>query len=65
MRDMLLSALTLATISALLAASPYLAAFVTPCQYEDSTNCYWDADQFGNQTGSSFVDIGGRAFRIP
>ena len=35
-----------------------------PCEYEDSMNCYWNADQFGNQTGSSFVDINGTAFAL-
>lgn len=26
-----------------------------PCKYEDSRHCYWDAGQFGNKIGNSFV----------
>ena len=35
-----------------------------PCEYEDSTNCSWDADTRGNGVGHSFVDIGGTAFYL-
>lgn len=34
-----------------------------PCATEDSLNCVWDASTMGNGTGSSFVDIGGTAYR--
>lgn len=26
----------------------------TPCKYEDSVNCYWDAGSMGNGSGHSF-----------
>ena len=29
------------------------------CEFEDSTNCVWDAENSGNGTGQSFVDIDG------
>lgn len=29
------------------------------CQYEDSTNCYWDASARGNGQGASFVNLNG------
>ena len=32
---------------------------LTPCQYEDSTTCYWDAQRMGNGTGQSFIDVDG------
>ena len=28
-----------------------------PCEYEDSTNCSWDARHQGNGQGTSFVSI--------
>jgi len=33
-----------------------------PCQWEDSTNCYWDAGERGNGLGTSFYDIGGISY---
>lgn len=30
-----------------------------PCATEDSGDCYWQADQSGNQIGASFVVIDG------
>jgi hypothetical protein len=30
-----------------------------PCEYEDSRNCYWDAQEMGNGEGRSFYDIDG------
>jgi hypothetical protein len=35
---------------------------LTPCEHEDSRNCYWDADERGNGEGVSFVDIDGVAY---
>lgn len=32
-------------------------ALVTPCEYEDSTNCHWDASRRGNGLGYSFVAL--------
>jgi hypothetical protein len=29
----------------------------TPCEYEDSTNCFWDAGEQGNSKGHSFFAI--------
>lgn len=34
----------------------------TPCEFEDSTNCYWNAQEQGNGQGNSFVDIQGEAY---
>jgi hypothetical protein len=33
-----------------------------PCAYEDSADCYWNAQERGNGIGQSFVDIDGIAF---
>lgn len=30
---------------------------LSPCQYEDSSNCYWNASVSGNKIGQSFVNI--------
>ena len=40
-------------------ASP---AELPACQFEDSTNCFWDADVQGNGQGVSFHDIDGVAY---
>lgn len=37
-------------------------ALMTPCEYEDSTDCIWLAADRGNSFGSSFVDVNGTAF---
>lgn len=29
----------------------------TPCQQEDSTNCYWDASKSGNGVGHSYYAV--------
>lgn len=29
-----------------------------PCEYEDTSNCYWDAQNMGNGVGTSFYNIG-------
>lgn len=29
-----------------------------PCEYEDSTNCHWNASTRGNGIGQSFIAIG-------
>ena len=34
------------------------------CEWEDSTDCYWDADVQGNGEGRSFVDIAGTAYYV-
>lgn len=36
---------------------------VAPCKYEDSNNCYWDADKRGNGRGTSFVVLKGKTYR--
>lgn len=33
---------------------------MTPCKYEDSRNCLWDARHRGNGIGRSFINIRGR-----
>lgn len=35
-----------------------------PCEFEDSPNCYWDAQNAGNRSGLSFVDIDGKIHRV-
>jgi hypothetical protein len=36
--------------------SPHRHAVIptTPCEYEDSVNCFWDAGSMGNGSGHSF-----------
>jgi hypothetical protein len=36
--------------------------YLPPCEYEDSSNCFWDAGSSGNGVGHSFYDIGGILF---
>lgn len=45
------SAVVLLALMALLSTLP-------PCEYEDSTMCYWDAQHRGNHRGESFVNLG-------
>jgi hypothetical protein len=64
--------LLIATASMLLAGAgmtlntspplPDNAIVLTPCEQEDSANCYWDAGTSGNGVGTSFVDIDGTAY---
>ena len=35
---------------------------VTPCRYEDSNNCYWNARKHGNGKGRSFVTLRGKTY---
>ncbi len=37
---------------------------VPPCEYEDSTNCYWNASTQGNGRGQSFIDVAGWTLRF-
>lgn len=37
----------------------------TPCEWEDSADCFWNARATGNGAGMSFVDIGGAVHEIP
>ena len=41
-----------------------MAALETPCEQEDSANCYWRADIMGNGTGTSFVNVEGNIFPL-
>lgn len=34
------------------------------CEYEDSTNCYWDATTMGNGKGTSFVNVNGNLYLV-
>lgn len=36
---------------------------LTPCEFEDSRNCYWNASERGNGQGSSFVNVAGFVVR--
>lgn len=36
------------------------ASTLPPCEFEDSINCYWDAETMGNGHGSSFENIDGQ-----
>lgn len=47
------AAVTLASVA--LAPSATAAAPHTACEYEDSTNCVWDARHMGNGIGRSFI----------
>lgn len=38
--------------------------FMSPCEFEDSTNCYWAANVQGNGSGESFIDIMGTALYL-
>ena len=52
-------------MSALMGIVLAIAAAILPtCASEDATNCVWNASEQGNGAGSSFVDIGGRAYPI-
>lgn len=35
-----------------------------PCEWEDSENCYWDAQKQGNGKGQSFIDFNGKIHQI-
>jgi hypothetical protein len=35
---------------------------IPACATEESTNCYWDATNFGNGSGQSFIDVNGVAY---
>lgn len=41
------------------AYSADMAIRVAICEQEDSRNCYWDAQRFGNGQGTSFINIEG------
>lgn len=40
------------------------AALETPCEQEDSVNCYWRADLRGNGQGTSFVNVEGHVYPL-
>lgn len=35
---------------------------VPTCKYEDSSNCYWDAQRRGNGQGRSWVHLNGKVY---
>lgn len=35
-----------------------------PCEFEDSVNCYWDAQSRGDGQGASFIDIDGVTYYL-
>lgn len=39
-------------------------ALGTPCEFEDSSNCVWNASQVSNHAGNSFIDIQGVAYYL-
>lgn len=41
-----------------------MSALETPCEQEDSVNCYWRADIMGNGSGTSFVNVEGNVFPL-
>lgn len=45
------------TASAATDAPPTPKFMTTPCAFEDSVNCYWDASKHGNGEGHSFFAI--------
>lgn len=38
--------------------------FMSPCESEDSSNCYWAANVQGNGSGESFIDIMGTSLYL-
>lgn len=44
------SATTLLALAAAVSMLP-------PCEYEDSSWCYWQADRMGNGEGQSFISL--------
>ena len=46
-------------VCAFVAGMLFAAIAMTPCGYEDSMNCRWDASTQGNGHGRSFVDVAG------
>lgn len=41
-----------------------MAALETPCEQEDSMNCYWRADVMGNGQGDSFLNVEGHIYPL-
>ncbi len=37
----------------------------TPCEYEDSNNCYWVGPLMGNQGGDSYITINDTTYYLP
>lgn len=37
----------------------------TPCEYEDDTDCFWNAATRGNGLGDSFMRVNGKHFYLP
>lgn len=58
------SAVTSHLVSDRVSPSVIERAFSTPCEVEDSRNCYWDAGSSGNGEGQSFIDIEGVAYYV-
>lgn len=44
------------------AGTDAVVAGLPACEFEDSQNCVWDAENSGNGEGNSFVDIDGTAY---
>lgn len=57
------AALGAASLFVMLWAGLWLTS-LPPCDFEDSPNCYWDADTMGNGSGLSFVSIDGPGFAL-
>ena len=45
--------------AALTIAVSGLVGLMADCEWEDSSDCYWNGSERGNGQGRSFVDIGG------
>ena len=52
--DRLLFAVWLAVVAVF---ASYAVQLATPCQTEDSTGCYWNAETSGNGQGTSFIAV--------
>ena len=48
----------------MIAADVPAVVVLMPCQSEDSTDCYWNAQERGNGRGRSFVNIDGAVFYL-
>ena len=41
-----------------------LSLILPACEYEDSDNCYWNAQAQGNGAGQSFVTVAGYRIEV-
>ena len=54
----------LASIVVFVAGVAVASITLTPCEFEDSSNCAWNAETQGNGRGQSFVNVAGFVVRL-